>query len=73
MIMSVLCQNINPEQVSVCNNSIWAIGEISLKSGEAMKKYVESIIPNLIFVISREKIPKTLMENTGLKSIFYFF
>lgn len=41
MIMSVLCQNINPEQVSVCNNSIWAIGEISLKSGEAMKKYLE--------------------------------
>uniref|UniRef100_A0A0N4U2Z0 Transportin-1 n=1 Tax=Dracunculus medinensis TaxID=318479 RepID=A0A0N4U2Z0_DRAME len=66
MIMSVLCQNINPEQVSVCNNSIWAIGEISLKSGEAMKKYVESIIPNLIFVISREKIPKTLMENTAI-------
>lgn len=30
----ILGQNLNPECISVCNNAIWAIGEISIKLGE---------------------------------------
>lgn len=30
----ILGQNLNPECISVCNNAIWAIGEISMKLGE---------------------------------------
>lgn len=56
-----------PQHVSVCNNSIWALGEISLKIGEGMRQYVRGILPQLILVMNREEGPKTLLENTGNK------
>uniref|UniRef100_A0A915E4P1 Transportin-1 n=1 Tax=Ditylenchus dipsaci TaxID=166011 RepID=A0A915E4P1_9BILA len=62
----ILAANLNPEQVSVCNNSIWALGEISLKLGEGMRQYIQAILPLLIQVMNREKGPKTLLENTAI-------
>lgn len=32
--LPILGQNLNPECISVCNNAIWAIGEISIKLGK---------------------------------------
>lgn len=61
----ILAQNLNPDHVSVCNNAIWALGEISMKIGEQMRQYVPIILPQLIHVMSRDKGPKTLLENTG--------
>ncbi|KAK0393918.1 hypothetical protein QR680_000469 [Steinernema hermaphroditum] len=62
----ILIQNLDPEQVSVCNNSIWALGELSLKMRTEMKQYVPRLISPLIFVMNRDKGPKTLLENTAI-------
>ncbi|TMS32640.1 hypothetical protein L596_000457 [Steinernema carpocapsae] len=62
----ILIQNLDPEQVSVCNNSIWALGELSLKMKQEMKPYVVNLLPSLIFVMNRDRGPKTLLENTAI-------
>ncbi|VDM41758.1 unnamed protein product [Toxocara canis] len=64
MFMPILTSNLNPDLISVCNNSIWAIGEVAMKMGEGMRQYVPALLPSLIFVMNREKGPKTLLENT---------
>jgi transportin-1 len=61
----ILAQNLIPENVSVCNNAIWALGEISIKIGDQMCQYIPIILPQLIHVMNRDKGPKTLLENTG--------
>ncbi|VDK33091.1 unnamed protein product, partial [Anisakis simplex] len=62
--MPILTNNLNPDLISVCNNSIWAIGEVAMKMGEGMRQYVNNMLPALIFVMNRDKGPKTLLENT---------
>uniref|UniRef100_A0A183CQ37 Transportin-1 n=1 Tax=Globodera pallida TaxID=36090 RepID=A0A183CQ37_GLOPA len=62
----ILAQNLNPELVSVCNNAIWALGEVSMKIGDQMKQYVPILLPQLIHVMNRERPPKTLLENTAI-------
>lgn len=64
--MPVLINNLNVENVSVCNNAIWALGEISLKTGESMNQYAPLIIVPLIDVMNRDKVTRTLLENTGM-------
>uniref|UniRef100_A0A914ZWH3 Transportin-1 n=2 Tax=Parascaris univalens TaxID=6257 RepID=A0A914ZWH3_PARUN len=66
LFMPILTQNLNPELISVCNNSIWAIGEVAMKMGEGMRQYVAALLPALIFVMNRDKGPKTLLENTAI-------
>lgn len=61
----ILAQNLDPQNVSVCNNSIWALGEIAMKIGDAMRQYIPIILPQLIHVMNHDKGPKTLLENTG--------
>ncbi|XP_026681012.1 transportin-1-like [Diaphorina citri] len=63
--MPILGQNLNPDLISVCNNATWAIGEISVKLGEDMRRYVPMVINQLIIIINRPNTPKTLLENTG--------
>jgi transportin-1 len=63
--MPILALNLDPDLISVCNNSIWAIGEIAMKMAESMRVYVGAILPSLVFIINRDKTPKTLLENTG--------
>ncbi|KAF7639288.1 Importin N-terminal domain-containing protein [Meloidogyne graminicola] len=62
----ILAQNLNPDNVSVCNNAIWALGEISMNIGDQMRQYVPIILPQLILVMNRDKGPKTLLENTAI-------
>ncbi len=64
--MPLLAANLDPELISVCNNAIWAIGEIAVKMGQEMAHYVANILPALVFIINRDKTPKTLQENTGM-------
>uniref|UniRef100_A0A1I8H083 Transportin-1 n=1 Tax=Macrostomum lignano TaxID=282301 RepID=A0A1I8H083_9PLAT len=63
--LMVLAANLNPVNISVCNNAIWAIGEISIRLGSEIKPYVEKIIDPLTDIINRTNTPKTLQENTG--------
>ncbi|PAA65300.1 hypothetical protein BOX15_Mlig026208g1, partial [Macrostomum lignano] len=64
--LMVLAANLNPVNISVCNNAIWAIGEISIRLGSEIKPYVEKIIDPLTDIINRTNTPKTLQENTAI-------
>lgn len=64
--MPILGQNLNPDLISVCNNATWAIGEISVKLGDDMHRYVPMVINQLIVIINRPNTPKTLLENTAI-------
>uniref|UniRef100_A0A1I8F0A0 Importin N-terminal domain-containing protein n=1 Tax=Wuchereria bancrofti TaxID=6293 RepID=A0A1I8F0A0_WUCBA len=66
IFLPILAQNLDPDSISVCNNSIWAIGEIAMKMGESMRPHVLGLLPALIIVMNREKGPKTLLENTAI-------
>ncbi|CAF0945957.1 unnamed protein product, partial [Didymodactylos carnosus] len=64
--LPILSQNLDPHHVSVCNNAIWAIGEISLEIGQEIQPYVPHILDQLIMIINRSNTPKTLLENTAI-------
>ncbi|ESO02172.1 hypothetical protein HELRODRAFT_65501 [Helobdella robusta] len=65
-IMPILGNNLNPEFISVCNNATWAIGEISIKTGEEMRPYIPLVLDRLIAIINRPNTTKTLLENTAI-------
>lgn len=62
----ILGQNLNPENISVCNNATWAIGEISIKLGEDTRPYIPLVLDQLIHIINRPNTTKTLLENTAI-------
>lgn len=64
--MQVLSANLNPEYISVCNNAIWAIGEIAIQLGADTAQYIGLILENLVKIINRPNTPKTLLENTAI-------
>jgi len=66
LFIPILAQNLHPEYISVCNNAIWAIGEIAVQLGADMKQFVPLFLPSLIEIINRERTPKTLLENTAI-------
>jgi hypothetical protein len=64
--MQMLSANLNPDFISVCNNAIWAIGEIAVQYGPDTSQFVSIIINSLIDIINRPNTPKTLLENTAI-------
>ena len=64
--MRVLGSNLNPLQISVCNNATWAIGELSIQLRTSMKGYLPLVLGLLIENINRPGTPKTLLENTAI-------
>ncbi|XP_066158041.1 transportin-1 isoform X2 [Euwallacea fornicatus] len=64
--LPILGQNLNPENISVCNNATWAIGEISIKLGADTRTFVPLFLNQLIDIINRPDTPKTLLENTAI-------
>ncbi|VDP14610.1 unnamed protein product [Soboliphyme baturini] len=64
--MPILVQNLNPDYISVCNNAIWALGEIALQKGPGMRQFIDDVLPRLIFTLNKENSPKTLVENTAI-------
>lgn len=66
LFMPILAENLNPNYISVCNNAIWAIGEIAIHLGHDMAQYIPMYIASLIAIINRDKTPKTLLENTAI-------
>ncbi|CAF0838510.1 unnamed protein product [Adineta ricciae] len=64
--LPILTQNLNPQHVSVCNNAIWAIGEIAIQIGAEIQPFVSIILESLILIINRHNTPKTLLENTSI-------
>lgn len=47
--MPVLGRNLNPEFILVCNNAIWAIGEISVQLGKLMLLASNAYVGSLFF------------------------
>jgi hypothetical protein len=64
--MQVLGRNLNTACISVCNNSTWAIGELSLQLGKEMQPHLQLVLSQLIENINRPNTPKTLLENTAI-------
>ncbi|OTF76627.1 Transportin-1 [Euroglyphus maynei] len=64
--MPILAQNLNPENISVCNNATWAIGEIAIKYKQRMQEYVPILLPQLIINLNKTESPRTLLENTAI-------
>jgi len=62
-ILPILIKNIDDSLVSVCNNAIWAIGEIALQTG-SLKKISPPALSSLSLSLS--------LSHTELYSIFYF-
>jgi len=66
VFLPLLTQNLNPNHVSVCNNAIWAIGEIAVQIGAEIQPFVLIILEPLISIINRQNTTKTLLENTAI-------
>ena len=66
VFLPLLTQNLDPNQVSVCNNAIWSIGEIAVQIGSEIQPFVSTILESLILIINRTNTPKTLLENTAI-------
>ncbi|KAI6648697.1 Transportin-1 [Oopsacas minuta] len=64
----LLSKNLNPDLISVCNNSTWAIGELAIQMGREIQTYIPLFITLLIQNINRSEpdTPKTLLENTAI-------
>ncbi|VDL19318.1 unnamed protein product [Hymenolepis diminuta] len=64
--MNILAQNLSSPNISVCNNAIWAIGEICMQMGEEMQPYASLFIEPLVRIINCQNAPKTLHENAAI-------
>jgi len=63
-IMPELTQHLVHSAVSVCNNASWAIGEIAVHGGgDIMSPYVDQITAQLITVVRRENLHRSLLQN----------
>ncbi|CAD6192567.1 unnamed protein product [Caenorhabditis auriculariae] len=63
----VLAQNLDPSKVSVCNNAIWALGELVLKMGGEIKPFIPQFLEQLIGVVNYQPTAqRTLVENTAI-------
>lgn len=64
----ILSKNLNPDLISVCNNSTWAIGELSMQLASNMSPFIQFVLPPLIENINKPEpdTPKTLLENTAI-------
>jgi len=66
--MPVLVEQLDVENVSVCNNASWAIGELTVKVRDEIIPYAQGILAALIPIINRhgEGLNKSLLENTAI-------
>lgn len=65
-IVKVITTYTNDYQELVCNNAIWATGEISLQAMDDMKPYVSSIIEHLIMTLLQDSKSPSLLENVAI-------
>mmetsp|Transcript_9429 Transcript_9429/g.21924 ORF Transcript_9429/g.21924 Transcript_9429/m.21924 type:complete len:365 (-) Transcript_9429:531-1625(-) len=65
-MMPLLVSQLNPEYVSVCNNAAWAVGEIAVRVGAEMRAYAPELIAQLVPIINRPNLNKSLLENTAI-------
>ena len=65
--MLVIAANLDPGYVSVCNNAVWAAGEMAVKlGGNEIQVYIPTLVNPLVEILNRANSPRTLLENTGI-------
>ncbi|CAO3665237.1 unnamed protein product [Rhizopus stolonifer] len=67
-LIPYIIQQIIPqvENLPVCNNATWAIGEISLKWGVEMRNYTEPLLQRLLHLMIYPQLQRTLLENVAI-------
>ncbi|KNC56479.1 transportin-1 [Thecamonas trahens ATCC 50062] len=65
-LLPILIQNLDPQHSSVCNNAVWAIGQIAMQVGDSLVPYVNTILERLIPIMNRPKTSRSLLENTAI-------
>ncbi|OLL22468.1 Importin subunit beta-2 [Neolecta irregularis DAH-3] len=55
-----------PDSVSVCNNAIWAAGEIALQMQGDMEPYIGPLLQRLVTLLQADTKPPTLLENAAV-------
>uniref|UniRef100_A0A5S6Q7W0 Transportin-1 n=1 Tax=Trichuris muris TaxID=70415 RepID=A0A5S6Q7W0_TRIMR len=61
-----ISHNINPELVSVCNNAVWALGEMTVHLGTDLKPYIKAFVGPLLQIMGTADMSKTLIENAAI-------
>ncbi|KRX99924.1 Transportin-2 [Trichinella pseudospiralis] len=64
--LTVLGRNLEPQQVSVCNNAIWALGELAMKMGSSLLPHARTLCRPLVAILNRPHTSKTLLENAAI-------
>ncbi|KAJ3014635.1 Transportin-1 [Thoreauomyces humboldtii] len=59
----------DPAEVSVINNAIWSVGEISLKYGPEMEPWASPLLERLILLLvsgPNDEVPRAIAENAAI-------
>lgn len=57
----------NPETAfRVINNACWSCGEIAMRHGEGMEKYIASLLQRLAVIMFSDQVPESLNENAAI-------
>jgi transportin-1 len=51
---------------SVCNNALWAIGEIALQLGPQFQPFVQHLLPRLMTIMNTHDAPAPILENAAI-------
>ena len=51
---------------SVCNNAIWSLGELTVKVGETITPYIDSILPLLLSINSQTRLAAGVKDNSTI-------
>lgn len=62
----ILTDNLMSNNVAVCNNASWAIGEIAVKVGDKLTPFVPTILNKLCQLINRPSLNPSLLQNTAI-------
>jgi transportin-1 len=65
-LIPLLIQNIRPDQIGMCNNTVWALGEICLKLGVDVAVFAPVLADKLIPIITKTGANRNLLENTAI-------
>ncbi|TPX63432.1 hypothetical protein SpCBS45565_g06611 [Spizellomyces sp. 'palustris'] len=65
-LIGQLSPPIDQTRVSVVNNAVWAVGEISLKYDREMQPWVHPLLERLIPLLTNPQTPKAILENAAI-------
>ncbi|KAF0982935.1 hypothetical protein FDP41_010914 [Naegleria fowleri] len=64
--LPIMIANLNPKTASVCSNSCWALGEITLRIGTDITPYATEMLAKMIPILNSSTTYATLVENLSV-------